>query len=274
MVTVESLYLRREPLLFCSCSSAGGSIPSCQVLSPAPTPEPWPVPPPCTDVATTSCFRSVSHYPINNLSYVCHQKVFVVFNSGNVTSCAHLTSLGLPQCQNVMSWAEETTCCACKRFQRVRVQRRHQLEAAAAAVQLKHKMRRAMRTTGSQIVPLLTSRGKCWATIPSYQVFSHSRQFLCFLPGSFMLILCIVAGNCCLFVAYFTDISLLLESSPLQNDANKNNTDGSDAKVKCLFIFLFRLVSLSWFNCSSYTFSVFSGWADQWRETCTSYNQL
>lgn len=75
MVTVESLYLHRELLQFCSCSSAGGSTPSCpQVLSPAPTPEPWPVPPPCTDVATASCLRSVSHYLISKPSANSYQQ--------------------------------------------------------------------------------------------------------------------------------------------------------------------------------------------------------
>lgn len=94
------------------------------------------------------------------------------------------------------------------------------------------------------------------------------------LPPGFLLIFSVVAGNHCLFRAYFTDGSLLLESSPLQNDANENSTDGRDAKVKCLFNFLFRHISLSCFIGSSTELSVFSGWVDQRREIHTSRNQL
>lgn len=164
MVTVESLFPHREQLRFCSCSSARGSIPSCpRVLSQAPTLEAWHVPPPCTDVATASCLRSVSHCLIDKLSHglpavILSSRCF--YTEESVTNCAHITSVGLPQCLDVMSWPEEATCCACKQFQRARAQRSRQLKAAAA-VQLTHNLRQAMRTTWLQIVPRLTSRGGC-----------------------------------------------------------------------------------------------------------------
>lgn len=99
LVTAESLFLHRELLQFCSCSSARGSIPSCpRVLSQAPTLEPWQVPPPCTDVATASCLRSVSHHLINKLSHGFPAVSLSSLSSRcfSVTQCAHITSLGLP----------------------------------------------------------------------------------------------------------------------------------------------------------------------------------
>lgn len=69
VMTVESMCLHRALLRFCSCRSAGGSIPSSpQALSQVQTLEPWQLPPPCTSVATASCLRSVSRYHISQLS--------------------------------------------------------------------------------------------------------------------------------------------------------------------------------------------------------------
>lgn len=75
-VTVDSLFLHRELLQFCSCRSAGGSIYSYpRVLSRVPTLEPWLAPQPCTDVATAFCLRSVSHFLIKTFLHgrKCHK---------------------------------------------------------------------------------------------------------------------------------------------------------------------------------------------------------
>lgn len=62
-----------------------------------------------------------------------------------------------------------------------------------------------------------------------------SRCFFFF--SSVLLILYVVTGNQCLFLACFTDDSFLSESFPLENDANESSTERNDAsvEVKCLF---------------------------------------
>lgn len=87
--------------------------------------------------------------------------------------------------------------------------------------------------------------------------------FFVFFP-SVLLILYVVAGNQCLFLACFTDDSFLSESFPLENDANESSTKRNDAsvEVKCLFNLLLRQETcLSFIGSSVFSsvFSVFSG---------------
>lgn len=98
--------------------------------------------------------------------------------------------------------------------------------------------------------------------IPGF-CFSCTRHRFTSVP-SVLLILYVVAGNQCLFLACFTDDSFRSESFPLENDANESNTErnGASVEVKCLFNLLLRqetCLSLIGSSVFSSVFSVFSG---------------
>lgn len=138
------------------------------------------------------------------------------------------------QCLDEMSCPEEAVCCVCRGCQRDRTK-----ISLWAAVQVTPVFTAAVnRTIWLLTAPSLTNRGHSRTRILLYLVCSvlcgsqDCLKIVFFFFSKYYWPHICRSGENDIFLAWLTEESLLSASCPLQNDANRDNTETKDANDK------------------------------------------